>query len=79
MKTRKIAPVALSITLVSLLATMAGCAHEAPGAVTPAMASHPVVDYAVPVEASRSVERSARFEVATPVPTRMAMRSLAKR
>jgi len=52
MNTRKVGPVALSITLVSLLATMAGCAHQTPAAATPATASHPVVDFVIPADAS---------------------------
>jgi hypothetical protein len=79
MNTRKFGPVALSITLVSLLATMAGCAHEGPAAVTPATASHPVVDFAVAADVSRQADRSARFETNPIWTTGMTLSGGAKR
>jgi len=79
MNTRKVGPVALSITLVSLLATMAGCAHEAPAVVTPATASYPVVDFVIPVDVSRQADRPARFEANPIWATGMTLSGSAKR
>jgi len=79
MNTRKVGPVALSITLVSLLATLAGCAHEAPAAVTPATASHPVIDFVVPADASRQADRPPRFEANPIWATGMTLSGGAKR
>ena len=79
MNTRKVGPVALSITLVSLLATMAGCAHEAPAAVTPATAPSPVVDFVVPVDVSHQFDRPARFEANPMWATGMTLSGGAKR
>ena len=79
MNTRKFGPVALSITLVSLLATMAGCAHEAPAVVTPATASYPVVDFVIPVDVSRQADRPARFEANPIWATGMTLSGSAKR
>jgi hypothetical protein len=79
MNTRKIGPVALSITLVSLLATMAGCAHEAPAPVTPAMTSHPVVDFVIPAGVARQADRPARFEANPIWASRLTLSGSAKR
>ncbi|HEY8041882.1 MAG TPA: hypothetical protein VIF15_18890 [Polyangiaceae bacterium] len=67
----------LSIALVSLLSTLAGCSHLGPAAATPA-AGHPVVDFAVPAYGARAAtaERPARFETAPMAQPRMvALRS----
>jgi len=62
---------ALSISLLSLLATSAGCTRAAAPPVMSATAPHPVVDYAVPVERPHTAEYAARFEGMPSLPTRL--------
>ena len=62
---------ALSISLLSLLATSAGCARAAAPPAKPATAAYPVVDFAVPVERSHTADHAARFEAMPSLPTRL--------